>query len=184
MQAPTDAPEPIAEHIAQNIEGIVAFHEREHEKLSLAQRRIEAASRLVCRPLYLVVLLSLVIAWIAGNELARRLGATPLDEPPFAWLQGAVAFAGLVTSTVVLYAQGRQAKLETQRAHLDLQVNLLTEQKVTKVIALLEELRRDLPMVRNRVDAEVSALQQRTDAGQVLSALEQGAREPGAQPPQ
>jgi uncharacterized membrane protein len=49
---------------------------------------------------------------------------------------------------------------------------LLTEQKVTKLIHLLEELRRDLPMVENRHDSEAVALQQRTDPAQVLSALE------------
>lgn len=169
---------PIAGHIAQNIEGIVAFHEREHEKLKPAQRRIEAASRLIGRPLYLLVLLGLVCAWIVGNSAVQRLGAQAIDPPPYHWLQGAVALAALVTSTVVLYAQGRQASLETQRAHLDLQVNLLTEQKVTKLIHLIEELRRDLPMVRDRIDPEATVLQQRTDAAQVLSALAQGAGSP------
>jgi uncharacterized membrane protein len=37
-------------------------------------------------------------------------------------------------------------------AHLDLQINLLTEQKVTKLIRLLEELRADMPGVRTRHD--------------------------------
>jgi uncharacterized membrane protein len=178
-QASSDDQAPIAEHIAHNIESILAFHEREHEKVGPAQRRIEAASRVISRPLYLIVLLVLVLGWMAGNELALRLGARPLDAPPFAWLQGAVALAALITSTVVLYAQSRQAKLETQRAHLDLQVNLLTEQKVTKLIVLLEELRRDLPNVHDRVDTEAGILQQRTDAAQVLSALDQGPREAG-----
>jgi uncharacterized membrane protein len=174
MTAATVQPVPIAENISHNIESIVAFHAREHEKLSPAQRRIEAASRIISRPLYLIVLLALVLAWMAGNALALRMGAMPLDAPPFPWLQGAVALAALITSTVVLYAQRRLATLETQRAHLDLQVNLLTEQKVTKLIELLEELRRDLPMVQDRVDAEVDILQQRTDAAQVLSALDDG----------
>jgi len=53
------------------------------------------------------VLLVLVCAWIMGNELALRLGARPLDAPPFAWLQGAVALAALATSTVVLSALDR-----------------------------------------------------------------------------
>lgn len=57
------------------------------------------------------------------------------------------------------------------RSHLDLQINLLTEQKVTKLIHLLEELRRDLPMVRDREDPHAAALEKRTDAAQVLSAL-------------
>ena len=47
----------------------------------------------------------------------------------------------------------------------------MTEQKVSKIIDLLEELRRDLPMVRDRHDPEAAGLQQRTDTAQVLSAL-------------
>jgi len=177
--AATGGQAPIAEHISRNIGSILAFHEREHEKLSPAQRRIEAASRIISRPLYLIILLGLILTWVAGNVLALRLGVVPLDRPPFEWLQGAVALAALITSTVVLYAQTRQARLETQRAHLDLQVNLLTEQKVTKLIVLLEELRRDLPSVRNRVDTEAGILQQPTDTARVLSALDAGQHEVG-----
>jgi uncharacterized membrane protein len=78
----------------------------------------------------------------------------------------------VLTTTVVLIAQNRHARLDSQRGHLGLQLSLLTEQKVTKLIHLLEELRHDLPMVEDRHDSEVVALQQHTDAAQVLSALE------------
>jgi uncharacterized membrane protein len=71
-----------------------------------------------------------------------------------------------------LIAQNQQATLEQQRAHLDLQVNLLTEQKVTKLIHLLEELRRDLPMVHDRHVPQAAAMQERADAGQMASAIE------------
>ena len=57
--------------------------------------------------------------------------------------------------------------------HLELQVNLLTEQKTTKIIRLLEELRHDLPMVKDRHDPEAAALQKPMDADGVLAALEQ-----------
>ena len=43
---------------------------------------------------------------------------------------------------------------------------------MTKLINLLEEFRRDLPMVEDRHDYEAVALQQHMDTGQVLSALE------------
>jgi uncharacterized membrane protein len=51
-------------------------------------------------------------------------------------------------------------------------VTLLVEQKVTKVIALIEELRRDLPSVQNRVDSQAEAMQEVVDPQTVLSALE------------
>jgi uncharacterized membrane protein len=82
-----------------------------------------------------------------------------------------VTLVSLITTTIVLITQNRQAKLERQRAHLDLQVNLLTEQKVTKVIHLIEELRRDLPMVKDRHDPQAEILQQKADTVQVVSAL-------------
>jgi uncharacterized membrane protein len=169
----TTATDALAEHIHQNIDSIAEFHQREHQKIGTPQRWLEAFSGFIARPLYLLAMVSLIAIWIGINALAPILGWRAFDPPPFTWLQGALTLAALVTTTVVLIAQNRQAKLENQRAHLDLQVNLLTEQKVTKLIHLLEELRRDLPMVRNRHDPEAAVLQQRTDTAQVLSALEE-----------
>ena len=61
-----------------------------------------------------------------------------------------------MTTCVVLIKQNRLAE---QRAHLDLEVTLLTEQKAAKLIDLLEELRRDLSNVKNRDDPEAVAPQ-------------------------
>jgi uncharacterized membrane protein len=164
-------PDGLSEHINQNIDSIAAFQEREHGKLGDSERRLAQVSNLIGRPLYLVGLVIFVALWISGNLLARLLGAAPFDPPPFPWLQGLLTLAALLTTTIILITQNRLAKIENQRIHLDLQVNLLTEQKVTKLIHLLEELRRDLPMVRDRDDPEAAALQQRTDTAKVLSAL-------------
>jgi uncharacterized membrane protein len=79
---------------------------------------------------------------------------------------------------VVLSKQNRLARLEEQRAHLELKVNLLTEQKAAKLIDLLEELRRDLPNVKNRHDPEAAALRQSMNPDLVLAALDEGS-EPG-----
>jgi uncharacterized membrane protein len=168
-----DSAESLSDHIHQNIESIAEFHQREHQKIGAPQRWLEAFSGFIGRPLYLLALLSLIGLWIGENGLGRRFGLPVFDPPPFTWLQVVLTLAALITTTVVLIAQNRQAKLETQRAHLDLQVNLLTEQKVTKLIHLLEELRRDLPMVKDRHDPEAAELQLRTDTAQVLSALQE-----------
>jgi uncharacterized membrane protein len=124
------------------------------------------------RPSYLAAVLSFVALWLLGNASAELLGYKALDPPPFFWLQGIVSLGALLTTTVVLITQNREAKLEEQRLELELQVNLLTEQKTTKLIHLLEELRRDLPMVKNRDDPEAAALQKPTDLEEVLAALE------------
>jgi uncharacterized membrane protein len=163
----------LSDHISQNIEGVVALQRREWDATSASQRRFERVSRFVGRPAYLAGVLVFSVAWMAFNLVCARFGRAPFDPPPFQWLEMLVSFVALVTTTVVLIAQNRQTRFEQQRAHLDLQVNLLTEQKVTKVIHLLEELRRDLPMVKDRHDPQAAGMQERADTAQLASALDQ-----------
>lgn len=100
-------------------------------------------------------------------------GMKEFDPAPYFWLQGIVGLGALLTATIVLTKQNRLAKLEEQRAHLDLKVTLLTEQKVAKLIDLMEELRRDLPNVKNRHDPEAAALQHSMNPDSVLAALDE-----------
>ena len=164
--------ESVPEQISQNIDSILAFYRREERKISDSQRLLETIGGFMGRPAYLTSVLILIALWLLGNALAKLLGFQALDPPPFFWLQGSVSLVAMLTATVVLITQKREAKLEEQRLELELQVNLLTEQKTTKLIRLIEELRRDLPMVEDRLDAEATALQKTTDVEEVLAALE------------
>jgi uncharacterized membrane protein len=186
---PEGAPESLAgglsEHIQQNIESVVELQRREWSATAPSERYLEMVSGVIGRPGYLVLVVALIAAWIAFNSFAARAGWAAFDPPPFAWLEGALTAIGLLTTTIILIAQNYQTRLERQRAHLDLQVNLLTEQKVTKLIHLLEELRRDLPMVHDRHDAQANAMQQGADAARVVSAIEDvglAERSPKTQP--
>lgn len=164
----------LADQIAQNVTTIAALLQQEREASSTAaQRHLEQLGRFIGQPPYLIGLVVLVIAWIVFNVTAPVFGLPALDRPPFAWLQGMLTLIAMLTSTVVLIAQNREARFEQQREHLELQINLLTEQKVTRLISLLEELRRDLPMVHNRHDPETARLQEATDTAQVISALKE-----------
>jgi uncharacterized membrane protein len=171
--APGKSSAPGLDQISQNIETILAFYSNDEQKISASQRVLEAISGFVGRPLYLGAIVLLAALWIFANVMAHHLGFAELDPAPFFWLQGLVSLGALLTTTVLLIKQNRLAKLEERRAHLELQVNLLTEQKTTKLINLMEELRRDLPMVRDRDDPEAAALQQPTDAVQVLAELDE-----------
>jgi hypothetical protein len=63
-----------------------------------------------------------------------RMASTSIG-PPFPWLQGMVSSNALLLTVAVLIRQNRMAQLAEHRSHLDLQINLLTEQKVTKIRA-------------------------------------------------
>lgn len=168
------------DNINQNVETILAFYAREEQKISRSQRVLEHVSDSLGKPSFLSLILLFVALWILINLFGHYVNIEAFDPPPFHLLSGIIALGALMTSTVVLIKQNRSAKLEEQRAHLDLQINLLTEQKVTKIINLMEELRHDLPMVKDRHDPEVTVLQAPTDPHEVLAALDEH-RETSAQ---
>lgn len=170
-----------ADQIDQNIAAVLDFYAREEQKISRSQRILERISAFIGQPAFLGIILIFVTLWILANIGAGKLGMTQFDPAPFFWLQGLVGLGALLTATAVLTKQNRRAQLEQQRAHLDLKVTLLTEQKVAKLIDLLEELRRDLPDVRNRHDSDAAAMKQAMNPDLVLAALDER-RVPESQP--
>jgi uncharacterized membrane protein len=167
------APAPGRDPVAENIESILALYKREEEKIGRWQRMLEGVSAFMGTPRYLAAILLFVVLWIAANQILHHLARSEFDPPPFFWLQGVLGLGALLTATVVLIKQERLSKFEEQRAHLALQVVLLTEQKASKLIDMIEELRRDLPMVEDRHDPDAAVLKQPTDPHEVLAALDE-----------
>ena len=161
----------VSKVLHENIDTIAQVRDEHRHNVGRHQRAVEAASRLFGRPGTVYALLLTAGFWILYNLCAPFFAQKQLDAPPFYWLQGATGLFDALIATTVLVAQSRLNREAEQREHLQLQVNLLAEQKATKIIALLEELRRDLPIVRNRRDSEAEAMAQAVDPKAVLSAL-------------
>ncbi len=161
----------------KDIETIVAMRMHAERKVSRHQRIIEKVSNILGRPGAVYTIILFVVLWITVNGLHSPLGLTRFDAPPFSWLQGLISLSALIMTVAVLTTQNRQAKMTEQRRHLDLQITLLTERKVSKVIELIEELRRDLPSVTNRLDTEAEVMQEPIDPHTALSALNETLKE-------
>ncbi len=157
----------------KSIETLANLHIRMEGKVGPHQRAIETFTAFLGRPRFLYFILLFVLLWIAVNLTLHYSGLSTTDPPPFYWLQGLVGLSALLMTTIVLITQNRQDKFAEQRRQLDLQVNLLVEQKVTKVIALLEELRKDLPQVEDRHDPESEAMKRTVDPHEVLTIFNQ-----------
>jgi uncharacterized membrane protein len=76
--------------------------------------------------------------WFAWN----LLGPEPrrFDPFPFVLLSVVVSCEAIFLSTFVLMKQNRMSKREDMRAHLDLQINLLSEREMTLVLQLLQRI--------------------------------------------
>jgi uncharacterized membrane protein len=153
------------------IEPIAVLRARAEQRLGHHQRLLENVTSKLGRPATLYVLLGLVAAWGTLNAAWPLPGMAP-DPPPFPLMQGTVAFAGLLMTTLVLITENRQSRDADLRADLDLQVNLATEAKVAKLIALIEELRRDMPMVPDRDDPQAQRMQATVDPTEGIEAIE------------
>ena len=179
---PTRNETAMPEHVGHNIQTIMALFARADERVGRHQLAIERLTGALGRPLSTYLLVLAMAGWMAGNLMASHYGYQSLDPPPFPWLQGAACVAALLMTLVILTTQNRFAKVAQQRAHLDLQVNLIAEEKIAKLIALVEELRRDLPSVRNRKDSLADAMTEAVDVDAVADELEATrANTPGAE---
>jgi len=165
--------EELSEDVARNIETIAHLQTEAEGKVGRIQRTIENITAAIARPWTLNVILGFVALWVLVNTLGPLVGFPEVDRPPFPWLQGLISFSALLVTTMVLATQSRQGRIASQRANLELQVNLVAEQKIAKLIALLEELRRDLPSVRDRVDPVANAMSESVDHEAVLTVLEE-----------
>lgn len=181
-QEKTDKAEPDqqenSEMVEESIETIVALHVHAEQNVNLHQRAIERITSAAGRPLFFYLTLLVIVAWVVLNLALLVLRHAAIDPPPFYDLQGFVGLAALLITTMVLITQRRQSAKDERRMQLNLQINLIAERKVTKLIELVEELRRDLPQVKNRHDPQAEAMKEYIDPHEVLRTLSQMLKEP------
>jgi uncharacterized membrane protein len=168
---PESEPGELSSTAKDNLDLLKRLDRREDAQISGVRVSIERVSRFFGSPAYFVFVVVFIALWVVVNAWGWRLGWRHVDEPPFPWLQGFVSSNALLLTVAVLIRQSRMLKIAEHRAHLDLQINMLTEQKVTKTLQLVDELRRELTRMRPRVDAEVSDLTKPADAHAILNAI-------------
>ncbi|MBU6372683.1 MAG: DUF1003 domain-containing protein [Alphaproteobacteria bacterium] len=93
-------------------------------------------------------------------------GLAPFDPYPFVFLTMIVSMEGVLLATFVLIKQNRMSSRADERAHLDLQVGLLTEREMSKALELLAHIaeRLDIP---DAVDAETREMAATTSLDQL-----------------
>jgi len=162
---------PVPSQFGHNLNAVAQLHAEHHHNASPLQRSVDRLTGLLARPRSVAILTWALLAWVSGNLVAGYLGFHPIDPPPFSRLGNAVSVIALYLVVLVLVTQRREDELNQRRERLTLELALLSEQKTTKVIQLLEELRRDIPHVDDRHDAEAEALARPADARSVLDSI-------------
>jgi uncharacterized membrane protein len=92
------------------------------------------------------------------------------DPYPFGLLTMIVSLEAIFLSIFVLISQNRSSNTSTLRDEVNLQVNMITEQEVTKILQLLAEMRRQMGI--NKVDRELDQMIQRINENRIEQEIE------------
>lgn len=129
--------------IRENIEAIARLEE-DYSRNRSAVDRIADGIGTFAGSLKFVVLHAVIFGvWIVGN-LGLIPGFRRFDPFPFMLLSMVVSLEAIFLSTFVLIKQNRMSRRADQRAHLDLQINLLAEQEMTVMLRMLQNISKRL----------------------------------------
>jgi uncharacterized membrane protein len=152
---------------------ISELHAQHYRKATPLQQRLDDMVGRLSHPATLLVLTAIIGGWILLNLVWAWAGGDPIDPPPFPWLEGTGTLAAVYLAVLILITQSREDALERHRDQLTLELAIMSERKSAKIIELLEELRRDNPLVLNRVDDTAAAMAKPADPVAVLNAIEE-----------
>jgi uncharacterized membrane protein len=166
-----EATDHLPEQVIKNVETIDRHQDRHKQNTKPDRRILNKIATVFGRPQFLYFQIVFFTVWIGCSNLAER-NIIAKNFPLFDLHLHGLEIASLLISTEVLIDQTHQEKLSKEQSHLMLQLNLLTEQKIAKLISLVEELRTDLPNVHNRADLEAEIMQQAIDPQAILEVIQ------------
>ncbi len=158
-------------HIEEAMASIERLHSDHERGATQIQRWVDRLTAALGRPRFAGALTVALFSWVIGNLALLAADRPAPDPPPFYWLEGAMTILAVYMTALILTTQRRADKLAAHREQLTLELAILAEQKTTKMIALLEELRRDSPAIHDRIDAVADAMAEPTDHHAVLQAI-------------
>ena len=123
--------------IRRNIEAVRRLEEEFANRRTLSDRIADTIGGFSGTLAFVAIHALIFGGWVTWN-LAP--GTPKFDRFPFLLLSVLVNLEAIFLSAFVLMKQNRMSKREDLRAHLDLQINLLSEREMTLVLQLLQRI--------------------------------------------
>lgn len=151
---------------------IVTLQRRQQQEAAQAgweERLADGITRFTGSMAFVYFHLAAFAFWIVAN--LGWIPGIPTWDSSFVVLAMVASVEAIFLSTFVLISQNRMAAAADKRADLDLQVSLLAEHEVTRLIAMVEAISKQLG-VKTDVDAELGELKQDIAPDAVLEEIE------------
>jgi uncharacterized membrane protein len=156
--------------LRRNIDALRRRRDEEEARASAEERLASAITRFSGSMRFVYLHCALYGAWIVIN-LGWIPGVRPWD-PTFVVLAMIASVEAIFLSTFILITQNRMAAAADRRAELDVQIGLLAEAEITKLVKLVSEIaeRMNLPDAR---EEDVEEMKQLVHPEAVLDAIEE-----------
>jgi uncharacterized membrane protein len=115
---------------------IQSFEAKALRKRSLAVRFADDLTSLFGSMVFLTLNAILFVGWILINT-GRFPAIAPFDPYPFSMLTTAVSLEAIILTVIVLMSQNRQSLISSLREEMGIQVDLIAEREITKVLQLM-----------------------------------------------
>jgi uncharacterized membrane protein len=159
----------LADVVERNIQALLAHRQEEEGSRRLGERIADGVTRFTGSLFFISLHLFILALWLLIN--LGWLPRLPRFDPSFVILASVASVEALFLATFVLINQKRMAALADKRAELDLQISLLAEHEITRVIALVTAIAERMG-VEGAQDPELAELSQDVAPEQVIEKME------------
>ncbi len=159
----------LAKIIEQNIHTIINNRRIAASQRTTEERLADAITSFSGRMYFVYFHIVWFGIWIFIN--LGVFGIQPFDPYPFGLLTMIVSLEAIFLSTFVLISQNRLSAEADRRADLDLQIGLLTEHEITRVLNMLDAIQ-DKMGIENDTDKELLELEKNIRPEDVLEEMD------------
>jgi uncharacterized membrane protein len=166
---PPPQPPGMSSALERNIRALQQRRKREEVEATAEERIAEAITRFTGSMRFVYLHLAFFGFWIIAN--LGWVPGVPSWDPSFVVLAMIASVEAIFLSTFVLISQNRMSAAADKRADLDLQISLLAEHEVTRLVTLVSAIA-DRMGVETQVDAELDEIKRDVAPEAVLDEIE------------
>ena len=151
-------------HIKRSRHIIRSFEAQELKKRPFIVKVVDALTTSFGTIAFLLGNLIIYGFWILANT--GKIPGIPIIDPyPYSFMNSFVSIEAIFLSIIVLMSQNRENQRDTLRSELGLQVELISEKEITKILDLLREILEN--QKNHKHDPELEEMTEELDAGYI-----------------
>jgi len=151
-------------HIKRSRHIIRSFEAQELKKRPFIVKVVDALTTSFGTIAFLLGNIIIYGFWILANT--GRIPGIPIIDPyPYSFMNSFVSIEAIFLSIIVLMSQNRENQRDTLRSELGLQVELISEKEITKILDLLREILEN--QKNHKHDPELEEMTEELDAGYI-----------------